>query len=268
MKKGYSSNFIIGLALTSIMVGLIVIGFIWTPYDPDAMQADLMLSAPDSRHLFGTDQFGRDVFSRVLRGASSTFIAAIGAIFIGGTIGGILGGITGYFGGWLDEILMRVNDALATFPSILIALVIISVLGSGTMQIVLALGIAFIPSYARMVRGEFLRIRQLDYITSAKLIKVKPFRIIFSHIMPNIMPVLMSSLAIGFNNAVLAEAGLSYLGIGVQPPNPSLGRMISEGQTYLASGPWYVIFPGLFLVLLILGVSMLGEGILERSDRV
>ena len=266
MKKKYPANLIFGMTLTGILVSLIVVGFIWTPHDPDSMQIDFILNGPSGAHIFGTDQFGRDVFSRVLKGAGSTLIAALGAIFIGGTIGIILGGVTGYFGGWLDEVLMRVNDALATFPSILIALVVISVLGTGTPQMIIALGIAFIPSYGRMVRGEFLRIRQMDYITSAKLIKVNPFRIIFSHIMPNILPVLMSSLAIGFNNAVLAEAGMSYLGIGVQPPTPSLGRMISEGQTYLASGPWCVIFPGLFLVLLILGVSMLGEGILEQSS--
>ena len=128
----------------------------------------------------------------------------------------------------------------------------------------LALGIAFIPSFARMVRGEFMRVREEDYITSAKLMGVSTPRIMFVHIMPNILPSLLSSLSIGFNNAVIQEAGMSYLGIGVQPPDPSLGLMLAESQTYLTGGPWCALFPGLFLVILILGVGLLGEGILDR----
>ena len=150
------------------------------------------------------------------------------------------------------------------FPSVLLALVIISIAGTGKYKVMIALGIAFIPSFARVVRGEYMRLREADYVISAKLIGVKTPRILFVHILPNILPALLSAIAIGFNNAVLAEAGLSYLGIGVQPPDASLGRMLSESQTYLASGPWCAIFPGLFLVLLVLGVGLLGEGILDQ----
>ncbi|WP_416374593.1 ABC transporter permease [Muricomes intestini] len=246
------------------MVGLIILGFFWSPYDPEAMQGSLKLSGPALAHVFGTDQFGRDVFSRILVGAGNTLIVALGTIVIGGGVGILAGAVTGYFGGWLDEILMRVNDALAAFPSVLLALVIISVWGTGKYKVMLALGIAFIPSFARIVRGEFLRCREEDYIVSARLIGVSAPRILFVHILPNIMPALLSALAIGFNNAVVQEAGMSYLGIGVQPPDASLGLMLSESQTYLASGPWCAIFPGIFLILLILGVNMLGEGILDR----
>lgn len=263
-KKRSSYYFTFGLILTGIMVGLSIVGCFWTPYDPEAMQGSLKLSAPTFANVFGTDQFGRDVLSRVLSGAGSTLLIGIGTILIGGTFGVILGAVTGYFGGWLDEGLMRVNDAIAAFPSVLLALVIIAVAGSGTYRVMLALGIAFIPSFARVVRGEFMRLREADYIISARLIGVSTPRILFVHILPNILPALLSSLTIGFNNAVLAEAGLSYLGIGVQPPDASLGRMLSESQTFLASGPWCAIFPGLFLVLLVLGVGMLGEGILDR----
>lgn len=265
MKKKISSyNFTIGLILTIIMLSFIVLGMFWTPYDPEGMAGTLKMKGPDLLHLFGTDQFGRDVLSRVLSGAGSTLIIAAGTILIGGTAGIILGAVTGYFGGWLDEMLMRVNDAVAAFPSVLLALVIISIAGSGTYKVTIALGIAFIPSFARIVRGEFLRLRESEYVISAKLIGVPVPRILFVHILPNILPALLSALAIGFNNAVLAEAGLSYLGIGVQPPDASLGRMLSESQTYLASAPWCAIFPGLFLILLVLGVGMLGEGILDR----
>lgn len=263
-QQNISHNFTTGLVITVVMMALIFLGMLWTPYDPDAMQGSLKLQGPSLAHWFGTDQFGRDVLSRVLSGAGSTLMIALGTVVIGGVVGIIIGAATGYFGGWLDEGLMRINDAVAAFPSVLLALVIISIAGTGKYKVMVALGIAFIPSFARVVRGEYMRLRDADYVISAKLIGVKTPRILFVHMLPNILPALLSALAIGFNNAVLAEAGLSYLGIGVQPPDASLGRMLSESQTYLASGPWCAIFPGLFLVLLILGVGLLGEGILDR----
>ena len=176
-------------------------------------------------------------------------------------MGIVIGAISGYYGGRLDEILMRINDVMFAFPSVLLALVIISLFGSGTMVVTLALGIAFIPSFARIVRSEYKKQASLDYVQSAKLMGAKDIRVIFVHILPNILPVLVSSVMIGFNNAVLAEAGLSYLGIGVQPPEASLGRMLSEAQSYLFSAPWYALFPGLAIVFMVLGFSMLAEGI-------
>ena len=253
-RKITSRNFILGAVITVFMLALILLGFVWTPYDPEAMQGSLKLQPPSLLHMFGTDQFGRDILSRVLSGAGSTLLIALGTILMGGIAGILVGALTGYFGGWLDEGLMRVNDAVAAFPSVLLALVIITLLGPGTYKVMLALGIAFIPSFARIVRGEFLRLREADYVTSARLIGVSTPRILFVHMLPNILPALLSALAIGFNNAVLAEASMSYLGIGV----------LSESQTYLAGGPWCAIFPGAFLVLLILGVGLLGEGILDQ----
>ncbi len=263
-RKHNSYNFTVGLTLTTVMLAVILVGMVWTPYDPDQMQGSLKLHGPMISHIFGTDQFGRDVFSRVLTGGGNTLAIALGTILIGGTVGIIIGAVTGYFGGWIDEGLMRMNDVLAAFPSVLIALVLVSVMGTGKYKVMLALGIAFIPSFARIVRGEFMRCKAEDYVTSARLMGVSAPRILFVHILPNILPALLSALTIGFNNAVLAEAGLSYLGIGVQPPDASLGRMLSESQTYLAGGPWCAIFPGVFLVLLVLGVGLLGEGILDR----
>ncbi len=265
VKQGKTSyNFLFGSVLTLAMSAMAVLGFFWTPYDTEKMQGAAKLNGPSLSHIFGTDQFGRDVFSRVLEGAGSTMMIAVVTILVGGVLGIILGAVTGYMGGWLDETLMRVNDAVAAFPSVLLALVIVSVWGSGRVKVMLALGIAFIPSFARIVRGEFLRCRMEDYVTSARLIGVPGWRILFVHILPNTLPALLSALTIGFNNAALAEAGLSYLGIGVQPPDASLGRMLAESQTYLAGGPWCAVFPGLFLVLMVLGTGMLGEGILDR----
>ena len=162
---------------------------------------------------------------------------------------------------------MRVNDALTAFPSILLALVLIAVVGMGKQQIILILGILFIPSFARVVRGEVAKQRTQNYVASARLMGASHLRILFLHILPNTVPVLLPILTIGFNNAVLAEASMSYLGVGVLPPDASLGRMLSESQTYLSKAPWYALFTGLAIVLMILGPSLLTEGLQQRRRR-
>lgn len=259
-KRAYSLNFIIGATITGVMLVLILIGFVHTPYDITKMDSTAKLAAPSLKHLMGCDNFGRDIFSRVLKGMGNTFTIAVSTVAIGVVCGVLIGAFTGFFGGWLDEVLMRINDVVFAFPSILLALVFVSIFGTGKYNVVAALGIAFIPSFARIVRGEFIKYRDMDYVKSARLAGVPNLRIIFVHILPNTMPVLMSSIMIGFNNAVLAEAGMSYLGIGVQPPDASLGSMLSESQTYLFSAPWYAIFPGLMIILMVLGFSLLADG--------
>ena len=180
---------------------------------------------------------------------------------IGAIVGVVLGAVTGYFGGWMDEICMRINDVIIAFPNILLVLIFISVIGVGQNNMILALSIVFIPSFSRMTRSEFLTHRDMDYVKSARLMGVSHFRILFVHILPNTVPTILSMMAIGFNNAILAEAGMSYLGLGVQPPNPSLGRMLAESQIYLATAPWIAIFPGIAIVLLALSFSMISEGL-------
>ena len=199
-----------------------------------------------------------------MQGGRTTLLVAMGTVAIGTVFGVLIGAFTGYFGGILDEILMRVNDALFAFPSILLALVFISLLGSGTYQVVIALGIAFIPSFARIVRGEFMKCRNMDYVKNARLQGASHIRIMFVHILPNTVTVLLSAIMIGFNNAVLAEAGMSFLGIGVQPPDASLGRMLSEAQTYLFRAPNYALFPGLIIILMILGFALLGDALKQE----
>lgn len=259
-KKKRNAGFIAGRVITGIILTLTVIGFFYTPYDPEAMSAADKLAGISPRHIMGCDNFGRDIFSRVLKGAQTTLIVAGGTVLIGTVFGVLIGAFTGYFGGLLDEGLMRVMDALFAFPSLLLALVFVSLFDSGTYQVILALGIAFIPSFSRIVRSEYLRCRNLDYVKSARLAGASHLRIMFVHILPNIYTVLLSSIMIGFNNAVLAEAGLTYLGIGVQPPDASLGEMLSNAQTYLFSAPWYALGPGITMVLLILGFSLMAEG--------
>ena len=267
MKKARNSFFYIGGGISLVMTLLILMGYIWTPYSPTQMDASAQMQAPSLQHLLGTDNFGRDIFSRVLQGAGTSFLIAVSVVAIGCLAGILVGSLCGYYGGTADVILTRVCDSITAFPSILLALVIVSVVGSGTYNIILALGILFIPSFARIVRGEFARCRHLNYIQSAKLMGVGDARILFSHILPNTFSVLLPAITIGFNNDILSEASMSFLGIGIQPPHASLGSMLNDSQTYLRSAPWYALSVGGTIVLLILGFSLLSEGLQQRGRR-
>ena len=243
--KKSNTSFRIGLCIAACMAAMALIGYVWTPYDPEMIVGSEKFLAPSLRHLFGTDNFGRDIFSRAMVGIGTTFFIAACTVLIGGVV---------------DEVLMRINDALTAFPNILIALVFIAMLGFGKYNVILALGVAFIPSFARVVRTEFARHRAMNYVKSARLMGAGHLRIMFRHILPNTRNVLLPALMIGFNNAVLAEASMSYLGIGVAAPDISLGYMLKEAQSYMLGAPWYVLCVGLVIVLLILGVSMMGDG--------
>jgi len=265
MKKNRNYNFIIGTILTGITLVLVLWGIIGTPYDPEAMDVTAKFAKPSLEHIMGCDNFGRDIFSRVLVGSGTTLLVAVLTVAIGMILGVIIGAFCGYFGGIVDEIVMRIMDAMFAFPSILLALVLISLMGQGTGNVILALGIAFIPSFARIVRSEFIRCKNMDYVKSAKLWGAGHLRIMFVHILPNTITVLLPSIMIGFNNAVLAEAGMSYLGLGVQPPFASLGRMLSEAQGFIFAAPGYAIFPGVVIILMVLGFSLLSDGLKKEA---
>ena len=241
-----------GGILTGVMLLLILVGYVWTPSRTTEMSGADKFLGPCLAHPLGTDNFGRDLLSRIMEGAGSTFSIALCVVLIGGVVGTIIGCLTGYFGGVADLILMRVCDAITAF------------IGQGKYPIILILGILFIPSFARVVRGEVAKQRNMNYVASARLMGASHLRIIFRHILPNTVQVLLPILAIGFNNAVLAEASMSYLGVGVLPPDASLGRMLAEAQTYLGRAPWYALFVGLAIVLLILGLSLLTEGLQQK----
>ncbi|HOO27138.1 MAG TPA: ABC transporter permease [Lachnospiraceae bacterium] len=266
-KKVLNHNLILGGIIACAVVLIVLIGCFYTPYDPDEMDAASKFAGISWKHIMGCDNFGRDIFSRILEGSRTTMFVALGTVLIGTVFGTLIGALTGYYGGVPDEILMRFNDAVLAFPSILLALVFISVMGSGKYNVMAALGIVFIPSYARIARGEFMRCRNLDYVQSARLMGAGDIRIMFVHILPNTAAVMLSSIVIGFNNAVLAEASMSFLGIGVQPPDSSLGRMLSEAQSFLFVSPQYAIFPGMMIVLMILGFALLSDGLKEYSAK-
>lgn len=258
-----------GLLLTGFLTALIILGYFWTPYDPTAMAVGPKFEAPALAHLMGTDNFGRDIFSRVLKGAGTTFAIAVSTVAIGAVCGTAVGALTGYFGGVVDDAMMRFNDALTAFPSILLALVIISILGPGSKyNVVLALGIVFIPSFARVTRTAFAALRDVNYVKSARLMGAGNGRILVVHILPNTMQVLLPAVTIGFNNAVLAEASMSYLGIGVTPPDASLGYMLSEAQSMFTLAPWYALGTGGVIILLVFGVGLIGEGLQRRGNEV
>lgn len=262
----WNVNRVIGCILVMLVAVLSFIGCFYTPYDPNGMSAELKNAAPSLSHLFGTDNFGRDVLSRVMKGAGTTFFVGLSVVSIGAAGGCLLGAFTGYFGGKADLVLMRISDAIAAIPSILLALVFVGIFGSGTVQLIAALGILFVPSFARVVRSGFLVQKELDYVKNARLMGASHLRIMFVHILPNIRSSLLSALAIGFNNAVLSEAAMSYLSLGVQPPDASLGRMLSEAQPYIFSAPWNAVAPGLMILFCVLGVGLLSLEGGERHD--
>lgn len=247
--------------MTGLALLLAVLSLFWTPYSTTAMSAAEKFQPPSLMHLFGTDNFGRDIFSRVMKGLGTTILVSTLVVFASGVAGIVIGAFTGYFGGIVDEIVMRVTDAINGFPSILLALVIISILDKGQQNLILSLAIVFTPSFVRIVRSEFIRLRDADYISRARLMGVGKLRILFVHILPNIFSTFWVSIMIGFNNAILAESGMSYLGIGVQPPDASLGKMLSDAQGYLQTAPWYALAPGLTIVWVVLGFSLFSEGI-------
>lgn len=265
MKK-HNYILITGLVLTGILLAITIIAQFWTPYDVMSMHASLRHKAPSLAHLMGTDNFGRDILSRAMKGCGTTFFIGMCTVIIGAFFGTIIGAITGYFGGIIDEIVMRINDVVLSFPSVLLALIFISFLGTGKYKIIVALGVMFIPSFARIVRSEVIRLKSQEFVKSAKVMGAGTFRIIFVHIVPNIFVSMLTAAAVGFNNAVLAEASMSYLGLGVVPPEPSLGLMLSEAQQYIFISPWYALFPGLVIVLIILGFGLISEGLREIAQ--
>lgn len=265
-RKKWNNYLVVGAAMTGVTLAIAIVGAFWTPYEATAMSASEKFVGPSLQHLFGTDNFGRDIFSRVMEAVGTTVVISVLVVAASSLVGILIGALTGYFGGIVDEVIMRITDAINGFPSILLALVVISVLGTGVDKLILALAIVFCPSFIRIVRSEFIKYRDADFVVRARLMGVSNGRILFVHILPNIFSTFLVSLMIGFNNAILAESGMSFLGMGVQPPEASLGKMLSDAQGYLGSAPWYALAPGLSIVWIVLGFSLLSEGIRRLSE--
>ena len=259
-------NFIIGTLIIGGFFVLMCISFFYTPHDVLTMNVQQKLIGPNAENWFGTDEFGRDIFSRVMKGTQTAFAVGLLTVLIGVIFGLLIGGVAGYFGGWIDEIFMRILDALMAFPGIILALMLVAIFGPGILNTAIALGIIAVPNIARIVRSGFVQHRDSEYILAAKLIGVKTYKIMFRHILPNISSQIVVAATVTFATAMLAEAALSYLGLGVQPPNPSWGRMLKDSQSYLMSAPWYTYAPGAAITLMVLGLYMLSNALRDFLD--
>jgi peptide/nickel transport system permease protein len=261
------AGFIVGAALTGLFVGVAVIAEFWTPYDPAALSIIDKLQAPSPHHWFGTDQLGRDVLSMIMAGAKNSVGVALLSVIIGVFIGVPLGLLAAARRGAIDELIMRGNDVVFAFPSLLLAILITAVFGPGAVNAIIAIGIFNIPVFARVTRGGALQLWTRDYTLAARVAGKGSMRISFEHILPNLVGLLAVQGTIQFSLGVIAEAGLSYVGLGAQPPTSSWGRMLNEAQTLTALAPTLALFPGVAVLLFVLGLNLLGDGLRHRRER-
>jgi len=259
-------NFTIGFCITLTIVLTAMVSTGYTPYPPNRMDLSARFQGPDGKHWFGTDQYGRDIFSRVMKGAVNSIIVGLVAVSIGMGFGILLGSLAAFYKGWLDEAIMRASDVLYGFPAVLSAILITSILGPGIINSMIAIGIFNIPIFARLTRATSLSVWERDFVTSAKAIGRTNSGIICDYILPNILSPLIVQGTVQFAIAILAEAGLSYLGLGTQPPHASWGRMLNEAQTFMGTSSWLAIFPGCAIALAVLGFNLLGDGLRDILD--
>ena len=267
MKRFFNNkNFTVGFVLSAIVVAAALISLLWTPYDGNKMHARQRLQGPTWQHPLGTDQYGRDTLSRVMVGAVNSIIVGLVTVTIGLSAGVLLGLAAAYYGKLVDESIMRFSDLLFGFPAVLTAILITSILGPSMINAMLAIGIFYIPVFARLTRAVSLTIWEREYIAAARASGISEWAITWRHVLPNILSTLLIQGTIQFAVAILAEAGLSYLGLGTQPPNASWGRMLNEAQTYMSLAPWMAIFPGLAIAWAVLGFNLLGDGLRDTLD--
>lgn len=262
----HNKNFIIGLCMVGLMVLVMVVGFFYMPYDPDAMDTENELQFFSAAHPLGTDQFGRDVLSRIMQGARVSFLVGALTVVFGLVVGGTVGAVAGYYGGKVDEVIMKLIDTQMAFPGVLLALMLIAVFGNSIQNLILALGVMSIPRFARITRSGFIKYRDAEFIRAARSRGAGDGRIIFRHILPNIVPELIVTSSLGFAGAVMSEAGLSYLGLGIQPPTPSFGKMLSEAQGEILQAGWYVLVPAAAITLLVMGFNLIGDALQEVTQ--
>ena len=261
-----NKNFTVGFILSAVVILVAVISLLWTPYDGNKMNAKDRLQGPSWQHPLGTDQYGRDTLSRVMVGAVNSIIVGLVTVAIGLTLGVLLGLASAYYGKLVDEAIMRFSDFLFGFPAVLTAILITSILGPSMINAMLAIGIFYIPVFARLTRAVAMSIWEREYIAAARACGVGELAIVWHHVLPNILSPLLIQGTIQFAVAILAEAGLSYLGLGTQPPHASWGRMLNEAQTFMSLSPWMAVFPGLAIAWAVLGFNLLGDGLRDTLD--
>jgi len=259
-------NFTIGFSITLAILLAALLSLGYTPYDPNRMNLSERFQSPNGTHWLGTDQYGRDIFSRVMKGSTNSILVGLVAVSIGMSFGILLGSLGAFYKRWVDEAVMRISDVLYGFPAVLSAILITSIIGPGVVNSMIAIGIFNIPIFARLTRATSLSIWERDYVISAKAIGRGDAGIIWKYILPNILSSLVVQGTVQFAIAILAEAGLSYLGLGTQPPHASWGRMLNEAQTFMGTSSWLAIFPGCAIALAVLGFNLLGDGLRDILD--
>ncbi|HZF03573.1 MAG TPA: ABC transporter permease [Patescibacteria group bacterium] len=259
-------TFALGVVISLALAATAALSLVYTPRDPLAMAGATRLEGPSRAHPFGTDQYGRDLLSRVMAGAPTSIAVGVIAVGIGALVGIVLGLASGWIGGWLDEGAMRLVDAVQGFPAILSALLFSAVFAPGIGISMVAIGIAFVPAFARLTRGAVLELRHREFVVAARALGARDRRLVLRHILPNTMAPLIVQATTSFPVAILAEAALAYLGLGTQPPHPSWGLMLKEAQNFLGMNPWFALFPGGAIAVAVLGLNLLGDGLRDLLD--
>ena len=256
----------VGFVIVSIAVLAALLGPVLTPYDPAAQDLASRLEAPSLAHPFGLDELGRDILARILSGAQISLLVGLAVVSVSSVLGMLVGSVAGYFGGRVDDVISRIIDVLMAFPGILLAIALVAVLGPSLTNVVIALSVIGWVGYARLVRGQALRAREFDFVQAARALGAGSRRIVIRHILPTALPAVVVQATLGMAGAIIAEASLSFLGLGVQPPTPSWGTMLDAGRSHLFDAPHLTIFPGLAIAVLVLGFNFLGDGLRDRVD--
>ena len=258
---------VVGLIIIGIMIIMAVASPVLAPHDPNFIDFTKVYKEPGtSGHLFGTDEFGRDLFSRIIYGARVSVLVALGSTLVGGILGIILGLVSGYLGGAADSIIMRIVDAMFAFPFILLSIILVTILGSGLFNVILAIGITAIPSYARIVRGQVIIVKNEEYCNAERVLGASNVRILFHHIVPNILSQVIVYATLNFANAIISEAGLSFLGLGILTPTPSWGNILRDGKACLSTYPHVAAVAGIFIFISVIGINLFGDGIRDVMD--
>ena len=266
VRLGRSPLAMFGLAIICVLVFCAIFAEVISPYSPIKQDLMHMFETPSAAHWLGTDEFGRDILSRLIYGARVSLQVGFIAVGIALVIGGMLGAVSGYYSGRLDNCIMRVMDVLLSIPQTLLAIAIVAALGPSLMNLMIAVGISAVPTYARIVRGSVLSIRSMEFIEAARAAGSSDLRIILKHIIPNSMAPIIVQSTLGVASAILNAAGLSFIGLGIQPPNPEWGAMLSGGRQYIRDFPHMTLYPGLAIMLTILALNFLGDGLRDALD--
>lgn len=256
----------VGVAIVVIAALAAIVGPWATQLDPAAQELALRLAGPNRLHPFGLDELGRDIFARVMAGARISFLVGLTVVSVSASAGTLLGAVAGYFGGVLDDAISRVIDVLLAFPGLLLAIALVAVLGPSLGNVLFALTVIGWVGYARLVRGQVLRAREFEYVQAARALGASTPRVLWRHVIPTAIPAVVVQATLGMAGAIIGEAALGFLGLGVQPPTPSWGTMLNGGRAHLLDAPHLTIFPGLAIAVLVMGFNFLGDGLRDLTD--